>query len=83
MSAQKMEPNPLPKGTHALQHIGNKRGLARSTISFALRNHPRISIAARVFTRMACALFYRDCFGSPESKWTGGEFTTVMQSRIT
>jgi DNA-binding LacI/PurR family transcriptional regulator len=30
-----------------LQHIGDKLGLSRTTISLALRNHPRISVATR------------------------------------
>jgi LacI family transcriptional regulator len=39
---------PFAEGsTVTLQHIGNKLGLSRTTISLALRNHPRISVATR------------------------------------
>ena len=34
-------------GTVTLQHIGDKLGLSRTTISLALRNHPRISAATK------------------------------------
>lgn len=34
-------------GPVTLQHIGEKLGLSRTTISLALRNHPRISVATR------------------------------------
>jgi DNA-binding LacI/PurR family transcriptional regulator len=49
MSMQKKKGGkPFAEGSPVtLQHIGNKLGLSRTTISLALRNHPRISVATR------------------------------------
>lgn len=48
MAVKKRGTKPFADGSVVtLQHIGDKLGLSRTTISLALRNHPRISVATR------------------------------------
>lgn len=48
MSDRKKGVRPSAEGNSVtLQHLGDKLGLSRTTISLALRNHPRISAATR------------------------------------